>query len=122
MVNQWSTSGQPVVNQWQPRQPSGIRAIKAIKATKATRATKATKRIRATKATSGNQSATECDQAPNTVTITEIEQEFEDHDGEHGRDADAGIEAMREWMKAQEPPVDPDDPKGLFGNVGQSGR
>ena len=43
------------------------------------------------------------------MTITNIDDEFDDHDGENGRDGEAGKEAVRQWMLSQEPPMDPDD-------------
>ena len=43
------------------------------------------------------------------MTFEEIEQEFEDHDGQNGRDAAAGIEATKKWMREQRPPIDPND-------------
>ena len=42
------------------------------------------------------------------MTITQIDKEFNDHDGENGRDGTAGIEATRKWMLARG--LDPDHP------------
>ena len=53
----------------------------------------------------------ETEWSPDPVSISDIDQEFDDHDGTFNRDGDAGKDAVRDWMDAQDPPLDYNDPR-----------